>query len=271
MKPILILALSWLASGQTFVNNVDKKLNCEATDRSEARSSERQRACDLREYRLAPSGRLTLRAHNGGIDVKGWAAQEVLVRARVEVRTPKGGLAPETYLPQVQITTSGAQINALEPSAKPEDTWITISYEVFVPHQTSLDLKSHNGGLSIRDVKGELRFATHNGGVSLARVAGNVEGSTHNGGISVDLEGMRWDGPQLAVETHNGGVNLSVPENYSARVEMATHDGGFRSDFPLSLSGDLKRQKEISFNLGSGGSLIRLKTHNGGVSLRKKT
>jgi hypothetical protein len=273
LAPIFVFVL--LASGQTFVNNVEKKLSCESgdrnVDRNGDRNGDRRRACDLREYRLAPTGRITAGAHNGGMDVKGWASNEILVRARVEVWTPKDGLAPETYLPQIQIRTSGGQISSLEPAAKPENTWFTVSYEIFVPHQTNLNLKSHNGGISVRDVKGEIQFDMHNGGVSLARVAGNVEGSSHNGGITLDLDGARWDGNQILLETHNGGVNLRVPENYSARLELSTHNGGMTSDFPVTMTGSLARKKEIAFNLGSGGALIRMKTHNGGVALRRKS
>jgi hypothetical protein len=271
MKLASIFAFALLANGQTFVNNVEKKLSCELSERNGDGNRERKRACDMREYRLAPSGRITVNTHNGGADVKGWTSNEVLVRARVEVYTPQNGLAPETYMPQIQVLTNGGQISSLQPASKPEDTWFTISYEIFVPHQTNLDLKSHNGGLSVRDVKGELHFDTHNGGVNLARVAGNVEGSTHNGGINVDLDGSRWDGHQLLLETNNGGVNVRVPESYSARVEMSTHNGGMKTDFPVTMTGELKKTKEMSFNIGSGGSLIRLKTHNGGVSLRKKS
>lgn len=262
-----LFAIALLASGQTFVNNTEKKLTCDSKDQN----GDRKRACDLREYRVASSGRIGLSTHNGGVEIKGWASSEVLVRARVEAWSPANGVAPETYLPQIQILTSGGQISSLQPETKPDDTWFTISYEIFVPHQTSLDLKSHNGGINVHDVKGQMRFETHNGGVNLARIAGNVEGSTHNGGINVDLDGARWDGNQLVLETHNGGVNLRLPETYSARVEMSTRNGGVKSDFPMTMTGDLKKTKDMSFNLGSGGALIRMKTSNGGVTLRKKS
>ncbi len=267
MKLISFFAIALLASGQTFVNNTEKRLTCDTNERN----GDRKRACDLREYRLPSSGRITLGTHNGGVDVKGWTSNEVLVRARIEVWTPQNGLAPETYLPQIQILTGGGQISSLQPTTKPDDTWFTVSYEIFVPHQTNLDLKSHNGGISVRDVKGEIRFDTHNGGVNLARVAGNVEGSTHNGGINVDLDGARWDGHQLVLETNNGGVNVRLPESYSAHVEMSTHNGGMTTDFPVTMTGNLKRSKDLNFNIGSGGALIRMKTHNGGVTLRKKS
>lgn len=267
MKLAAIFAFALLAHSQTFVNNTEKKLNCETNNGS----SDRRRACDVREYRFASSGQVTLSTHNGGVDVKGWSSNEVLVRARVEVSTPQGGLAPETYLPQVQISTGGGQIRTLEPATKPDDTWFIVSYEIFLPHQSNLDLSSHNGGVSVRDVKGEIKFSTHNGGVNLVRLAGNVQGSTHNGGINVELDGPRWDGQQLALETSNGGVNVRLPESYSARVEMSTHNGGMKSDFATVMTGSLTKQKEMSFNLGSGGSLIRVKTHNGGVTLRKKS
>jgi hypothetical protein len=45
--------------------------------------------------------------HNGGVDIKGWAANEVLGRARAEVYTPQDGLAPTTYQPQIQVLASG--------------------------------------------------------------------------------------------------------------------------------------------------------------------
>lgn len=268
MKLAPFFAIALLASGQTFVNNTEKKLTCDLNENN--RNGDRKRACDLREYRIASSGQITLTTHNGGVEVKGWSSNEVLVRARVEVWTPQTGVAPETYLPQIQVVTAGGHISSIEPTTKPEDTWFTVGYEIFVPHQTNLDLKSHNGGLSVRDVKGQLRFGTHNGGVSLARVGGNVEGSTHNGGINVDLEGDRWDGHQLVLETNNGGVNLRVPERYSARLEMSTHNGGMKTDFPMTMTGDLKKNKDMNFNIGSGGALIRMKTHNGGVTVRKK-
>ena len=71
----------------------------------------------------------------------------------------------------------------------------------------------------------------------------------------------------MDVQTTNGGVQLLVPENYSAHLETGTVNGGVNLGFPLNVPG--KVEKSISTDLGSGGATIRLMTTNGGVSVKK--
>ena len=47
-----------------------------------------------------------------------------------------------------------------------------------------------------------------------------------NGGVAISLEGRRWEGAGLDVETRNGGVMLSLPGNYSAELDAGTTNGG---------------------------------------------
>jgi len=58
-----------------------------------------------------------------------------------------------------------------------------------------------------------------------------------------------------------------VPENYSARLETSTVNGGTNIDFPVLVKGKIGR--EISTTLGSGGALVRAETTNGGVRVIK--
>jgi DUF4097 and DUF4098 domain-containing protein YvlB len=71
----------------------------------------------------------------------------------------------------------------------------------------------------------------------------------------------------MDVSTTNGGVSLSIPENYSAHLETGTVNGRLNVDFPITVQGELKR--ELSANLGSGGATIRAMTTNGGVRIRR--
>ncbi|MEO8028554.1 MAG: hypothetical protein ABI823_18880, partial [Bryobacteraceae bacterium] len=79
--------------------------------------------------------------------------------------------------------------------------------------------------------------------------------------------GDRWDGAKLDAETSNGGVSLRVPERYSARVETGTVNGNLKLDIPVSVKGDIS--KRLSFDLGSGGPMVRVVTTNGGVTIRR--
>ena len=223
--------------------------------------------CEIREQTLAPSGG-TIGIdgrQNGGISVKGWDQGQVLVRARVQTGAPTQDEAVALGR-QIRIETSGAKIHATGPENRKNYHW-DVSYEVFVPRRADLSLETHNGGISIADVNGKIDFTALNGGVVLKRVGGDVRGSTTNGGLVVELSGDRWDGESLDVSTTNGGVIMSVPENYSANLQTGTVNGSVNVDFPVTVQGRVSKQ--IALNLGSGGALVKAMTTNGGVRLKR--
>jgi len=143
-----------------------------------------------------------------------------------------------------------------------------VSYEIFVPQNSDLNLKTVNGGLAISDVRGQIHFEAVNGGVSLRRLAGDVGGQTVNGGITADLTGAIWEGQKLEVRTQNGGVTLRAPSYYSAHVQAETGSGGIHSDF-ANPADNTRRTHQMDFNIGSGGPLIHVTTNNGGITLKK--
>lgn len=230
-------------------------------------SSERARFCEMRETTLAATGRLEVDGGaNGGVSVKGWSKQNVLVRAKVEAQAESEAQA-KSLVGQVRVLAAGSQVRAEGPdSARKQGGW-SVSYEVFVPNRTDLELRAHNGGIHLEDVRGQIRFTTVNGGVHLARLAGAVRGQTTNGGLHIELNGNRWDGEELDASTTNGGVTMSIPEAYSARLETGTVNGGLVIGFPVTAQGDMG--KSLSVTLGSGGAPVRAKTINGGVVIRR--
>ncbi len=136
-----------------------------------------------------------------------------------------------------------------------------------VPKSSNMDLETNNGGVSIDGVTGRLEFNTTNGGIRLDDVHGDVRGRTTNGGLDIRLTGSEWQGRGLDVTTTNGGIDLMVPRGYNARLETGTVNGGMRIDFPITVQGRIGR--DISTDLGDGGTLIRVRTTNGGVDIRQ--
>jgi hypothetical protein len=221
----------------------------------------------MREQSMASAGRLTIDGKtNGGISVKGWDGGNILVRSQIQSWGENDGES-RAIAAQVIVHASGVQVAADGPVSNSRDggKW-SVSYEVFVPRRTDLNLAAHNGGVSISDVSGLIEFKTQNGGVHLARVGGDVRGRTQNGGVHVELTGQRWDGRGMEVESQNGGVNIVVPENYSAHLETSTINGGVHSDHP-SLTLTDRREHSINANLGAGGASLKVVTTNGGVHI----
>jgi hypothetical protein len=222
--------------------------------------------CEIREQQLAASGAINVDGRqNGGISIKGWDRGEVLVRARIQAAAPTQNEADE-LAKQIRIETSGAKIHADGPERRKDYQW-DVSYEIFVPKRSDVSLETHNGGISISEVRGRIDFTALNGGVVLRRIGGTVHGSTTNGGLVIELDGDRWDGEELDVSTTNGGIVMSLPENYSAHLVTGTVNGGLSIDFPITVQGKISR--ELAVNLGSGGATVRAMTTNGGVRIKR--
>lgn len=230
---------------------------------------DRARHNEVREFSVPASGAtLTVdAAPNGGISVAGEARGDIHVQACVSATaaTPEEARA---LAQRVEVVATANRVAADGPrSVGRRESW-HVSYRLAVPSRTSLSLETSNGGITLADVEGEIDFRTINGGVNLKRLAGTVRGRTSNGGIDVELDGTTWNGDGLQVETQNGGVRMSIPSNYSARLETGTVNGRMNIDFPVTVQGRVGRN--IETQLGSGGPLIRVRTSNGGVNIRQK-
>ncbi len=263
---LLVAIVGILAGGAQAQKKSEATMKCRDND-GDNRDA---RHCEIREQTLPSSGAISVDGKmNGGIGIKGWDRHEILVRAKVESRAPTQAEA-DSLAQQVRIETAALNIRAEGPETRDNSYWY-VSYEIFVPRRSDLSLKAHNGGISIVDVNGRIDFRTMNGGVSLSRVGGAVSGNTTNGGVHVELVGARWEGETLDVRTTNGGVNLVLPDNYSAHLETGTTNGNVKSDFPLNvpLTERGRMPKDISVDLGGGGPTIRATTTNGGVHLSR--
>ena len=261
LKVLASLALATAAFGQ-MRDNQDKEMTCDKSG-----SGGQARYCEIREQSAAAVGVLNVDAgRNGGATVKGWSRNEVLVRTRVDGWADSEADA-RAVGSQVLVDISGGHVQAHGPESANNAGW-SVSFEIFVPQATSLTVKTVNGGINVSDIRGSLRFDATNGGINLKRLAGDVTGSTVNGGVNLELTGKTWDGSQVQVTTRNGGVNISVPETYSAHFQTETRNGALRSEFPVSVTGDIHSGNR-DFSIGAGGPLIHVTTTNGGVNLKK--
>jgi hypothetical protein len=229
---------------------------------------DRVRHCEVRDITIPRiGGRLNIDGRlNGGIAVRAWDRNEILVRAKIqtwaETETEARRLAGA-----IRIRTDDGRVSAEGSEGGRRNGWF-VSYDAYVPRRSDLDLRTHNGGISVEGVQGRIDVEALNGGVSIRDVQGDVRGGTTNGGLTLSLAGDRWVGEGVDLETTNGGVTIIVPASYSARLETGTVNGGLHIDFPITVQGMIGRR--LTTTLGSGGPLIRVRTTNGGVNLRRR-
>jgi hypothetical protein len=266
LRSIFTAAVVTLAVASPLVGQVRDDDPC----RDYGGDDDRYRHCEVREESMAP-GPLTVDAGtNGGIRVVGWDQNSVRVQAIVHTSASDESRARELAA-GVQLLVGGGRVSANGPETTGRRESWSVSYRISVPRRNDLDLRANNGGITIDSVSGNIRFDTNNGGVRLSNLGGMVRGETHNGGLNVVLDGQQWDGEGIDVETTNGGVTLAIPDGYNAQLETRTVNGGFRSDVPLTVQGELSTRRGVSATLGAGGAPVRVRTTNGGIKINRRS
>lgn len=254
---------------------------------------------------LAPGSTFAAQTHNGSITINGAEVADcnltatIIARAATEEDAKK--LAEEV---KIKLEPFGDKLTArIEKPSFMRNRSVSVSFNVTVPNQTNLQLTTHNGALKIKNLTGQLNGKTHNGKVTAEKisgtaklkthngrivckeVAGNTQLQTHNGSViceevSGDIKLRTHNGSakafystaappvcNVSIVTHNGGVSLTAPLNFSAKVEASTHNGSIKTDLPITVIGKVTKRK-LTGTIGTGQGKLRLETHNGSIKIR---
>jgi DUF4097 and DUF4098 domain-containing protein YvlB len=223
--------------------------------------------CEIRESTLDAAGSLLVsNPLSGGVSVYTWDSDQVLVRARI-LAAARGNFQALTVASQVLVAVSSTEVRVSGPSTNLNQTW-SADLEIYVPAATTLRVTATNGGVSVYGVAGSTVVSSVNGAVSVKNAGGNVTVSNVNGGVFVSAAAP-WNGQTISAKTVNGGVEIAVPADCSAHVELSTVNGTISTTFPGVSWTVASHGGAVSFDLGSGGSLISGATVNGTVTLRQ--
>lgn len=143
-------------------------------------------------------------------------------------------------------------------------------------------LNTVNEAVFVKDAAGEITAETVNGDVVLERIDSSaVDVATVNGDVTYD--GSIRDGGTYRFATHNGDVELRVPDQINASVFVRTYRGDFDSHFQVQVpqasspedEGDRRRRerrnRRFNFTLGSGAARVELESFGGDISLLKRS
>jgi DUF4097 and DUF4098 domain-containing protein YvlB len=270
-----VAALSLLAAAPLAAQDYDDDWLSECRRDRWNRHDDRVKHCEIREDSLrAPGGNSTITVdpgQNGGVAIRGWDKDSIYIRAKIQTYG-RSEAAAAALARQIRIVAAGSTIRTEGPEVENWEhsaSW-SVSFEVYVPRRSNLDLETENGPLSVREVVGTMDLEAHNGPVALRGVGGMVRARVQNGPLVVSLTGARWEGEGLDAETVNGPVTLAVPEGYSAQLETGTVNGPMSVDFPLTVTIQGRISHRINTTLGSGGPRVRVVTTNGPLSIRRR-
>lgn len=224
-------------------------------------SDSKVRVCESRSTTLPlAGGQLNVSGTNGGIEVTGEDRSDVALEAQVMAQASSREEA-EQLMHEVRVETSGG-IHAEGPKT---GNW-QVNFKLRVPKHLSAELQTRNGGISLANLDGRVNAVTTNGGISVNNLSGDVHATTTNGGLHIALTGDSWNGAGLVAKSTNGGVHMTMPENYSAHLIAGTVNGGTRVRLPV-IASEMNSRRHIDGQIGHGGATVQVETVNGGVSI----
>jgi hypothetical protein len=222
---------------------------------------------------------------NGGVVVRGSDRNDYQVTV-CKAASGSDEASAKAALGQITARASGNEIVATGPS----DRWL-VYVLIEAPRDASLNLETHNGPLSVRDIGGSITARAINGPISLKNISGEADASVQNGPVSfsgnggntkiraqngplsIELDGERWQGQGLDASTVNGPVSVRLSENYASGVEV---ESSGRS--PVRCSARQCDQQgartwdDDHKNISIGGTpvVVHVATTNGPVTVRNR-
>ena len=139
-------------------------------------------------------------------------------------------------------------------------------------HDVGGDVTAHSGDGSIRidGANGALNVDTGDGSIVLAGKLSGVRARSGDGSVTVRAETGSTSGADWDISTGDGSVTLELPDGFGAELDAHSGDGGIRMhDITVSkVSGEIRRNT-VRGQIGSGGRMVRVRTGDGSITLKK--
>ena len=262
-----------------------------------------ERAVELSET-LSSGLNLNSQTSNGSIVVTGTENERCHIVASISARSfsvEEAQLLAEQTEIRLERKPEGLKTVIIRPEMKRNES-VSVSFEIEVPRQTALELKTSNGKIQISQIDQAIGATTSNGKIEITSVAGdiaahtsngsitirqatseslglhtsngsikcediygNMDASTSNGSVNIQYAPDANPATNIHITTSNGGIDLVTPENYSAKVDAATSNGKIHAGIPITVQGEIG--KRLNGVIGNGEGKLNLRTSNSSIHI----
>ncbi len=235
-----------------------------------------------KSYRLVQGSRVSVKNVSGDVIVKGYDGDAVTVRGFKEGR--------DRDKLEVEDLSDGNHVDISVRYPKNCNCEASIRFEVNVPRNLNLnydaissvsgdvEIDGARGTVNVKAVSGDVKIVTAqgiihadsvSGDVHVERASGSVSAKSISGDVKVNLQNVDSD-EAMEFSTVSGDVNVSMPSNLGAEVDMKTLSGDLRTDFGITVE---KKEhgpgKTAHGRLGEGSRRVKMSSVSGDVKLLK--
>jgi hypothetical protein len=213
-------------------------------------------------YPARKSVRLTLRNWSGAITVETWGRSEIKISATME--SPAARFTPE-------MSDTGLKVDVVSATRGRGDVG-AVNFRVQVPANSTVDLETKRGDITVRGVQGSMVYArVMEGDIELTDIhAAVVRAENITGDIFFDGELM--PGGTYDFNSVQGNINIRIPGDSAFRL-VATAPLtrsitlGMFANAGLSFISD---GRKVVGNVGDGRASLNILNQRGGISFIRR-
>jgi len=232
------------------------------------------------EFAFYPGGKVEISAATpGSFRIAGW--QKAFVRVEMEkvfyYLTPEQAQALAKLYP-AKVTKTNTSVKIITAGSPKPGVNMEVNVQVWVPwERTDLKIKMIKGDLSVAELNGWVEATIEEGNLEARDLSGYFYTVTKRGDLKVELSGKRWTGYSFSARTERGSIDLNLPEDFSATLQLHTKDGAITADYPPQMvEGESvplkimakKKTRTLSAPIGDGGAQIKLVTNSGDIAFK---
>lgn len=157
---------------------------------------------------------------------------------------------------------------------------------IHMPRNAKVNVRSQDGSIMARALTGELEFSSGDGRLELEDIDGSLRARTSDGSVRVSGRFDALDlntsdgrvelevrpGSQIRqsweVRTSDGSVQLRMPSDLAADIDLHTGDGHIATNIPIVVEGSFDREN-LHGKMNGGGKRLSVYTGDGSITLDK--
>ena len=235
---------------------------------------------------MAAGSLFSAKTQDGSIKVAGGDVTDCNVTATIVARAGSDvkarELADKTKL-SLERLGSGLTVKIERPLMLNQS--VDVHLDVKVPTNCDMKLITRDGDITAENIKGAIDVKTGDGTIAMSRVGEKIKARSFDGTIRIqenigDINARSFDGRitvayskdaggvcDVSLITNDGTIDLTAPENFSAKAEISTNDGLIQSDLPIQVTGKLGK-KRIKGIIGTGQGRLYVKSGDGTIRIR---
>ncbi|HUW19841.1 MAG TPA: DUF4097 family beta strand repeat-containing protein [Sedimentisphaerales bacterium] len=268
------------------INNPANNIQIERIKKMKTVTSQYERTVQLAAA-LPAGSTFVAQTHNGSITVTGADVADcnltatIITRARTEKDAKK---LNENIEIKFQPHGNTLAVKIEEPNLVTDES-ISVNFDARIPSHSNLEMSTSNGALKIIDINGKVDGKTNNGGIITEHtsgdsnlqtdngpiickeISGNIQLKAHNGNVEVKYFKTAPSVCDMSIVTYNGSIDLAVPSNLSAEVDVSTYNGSINTELPTIVTGKMNKMK-LAGKIGTGQGKLYIRTYNGLITIK---